>query len=268
MDRPKDAATPTPESMSEEFVGRWQTLVSATNWEKGRIISDWRESLIAAGVKAAQYSDECWSRTVGNVSPQHVGRLRRVHERFAGVAKEYPGLFWSHFQSALDWEDAEMWLQGAVQSKWSVSQMRDVRWEAIGAPPELKPRDEDVISSELDEDFTATRENIIVGTSEVVRDPADRGSKEKKRTGRTSKAGVSESAREVEALTGTERDVAARRASTAVDLAAWPEDLAESFDQFKLAILRHKLAGWEEVAADEILTGLASLEEIVRSETG
>ena len=28
-----------------EYVGRWNRLVSTTNWEKGRIVSEWREAL-------------------------------------------------------------------------------------------------------------------------------------------------------------------------------------------------------------------------------
>src|SRR5690606_12131349 len=73
-----------------------------------------------------------WSRRVGNVTPQHVGRLRRAFERFGAVRQEYRGLFWSHFQAALDWDDAEMWLEGAVQNQWSISEMRHQRWEALG----------------------------------------------------------------------------------------------------------------------------------------
>ena len=30
---------------SRPFVGRWNQLVSDTNWEKGRIIQQWREAL-------------------------------------------------------------------------------------------------------------------------------------------------------------------------------------------------------------------------------
>ena len=78
-------------------------------------------------------SDEAWSREVGGVSPQHVGRLRRTYERFGAVHKQYPGLYWSHFQAALDWPDAEMYLEGAVQNDWSVSQMRNQRWEVSAA---------------------------------------------------------------------------------------------------------------------------------------
>ena len=34
---------------SRAFVGKWHTLVSTTNWEKGRIISEWRAAKQAAG---------------------------------------------------------------------------------------------------------------------------------------------------------------------------------------------------------------------------
>lgn len=143
------------EEASREYVGQWSRLVSQTNWEKGRLISSWRESMIQSGVPNQLYSDEAWSRRVGNVTSQHVGRLRRVFERFGKVYEQYSGLFWSHFQAAIDWEDAEVWLEGASQQRWSVSGMRKQRWIAIGAPPELKPKDEEVILSELDEDVAA-----------------------------------------------------------------------------------------------------------------
>ena len=142
------------DAASQPFVGQWNQLVSTTNWEKGRIITDWREALIDAQAPAAEYCDEAWSRRVGTVTGQHVGRLRRVHQRFGSVSEQYDGLYWSHFHSAMEWPDAEMYLEGAVQNKWSVSQMRAQRWEAIGAPPDQKPRDEDIITAELDEDVS------------------------------------------------------------------------------------------------------------------
>ena len=119
------------DAASQPFVGQWNQLVSTTNWDKGRIIFDWREALIEAEAPAVEYSDEAWSRRVGNVTGQHVGRLRRVFQRFGTTANDYEGLFWSHFQAALDWEDAEMWLEGGVQNEWSVSQMRRQRWEKV-----------------------------------------------------------------------------------------------------------------------------------------
>ena len=113
----------SPETLnqSKPFVGQWNELVSTTNWDKGEIIIQWRESLKEKSASASESSDEAWSQLVGGVTPQHVGRLRRTFERFGHTFKEYQGIYWSHFYAALDWDDAEMWLEGAVQSKWSVS---------------------------------------------------------------------------------------------------------------------------------------------------
>ena len=110
--------------------------MSTTNWEKGRIVAEWREALIEAAAPAAAYTDEAWSRRVGSVTPQHTGRLRRVYQRFASMREAYRGLYWSHFQAALDWDDAEMWLEGAVQNRWSISQMQGERSRTLGVPVE------------------------------------------------------------------------------------------------------------------------------------
>src|SRR5271165_1375018 len=94
------AENPAIETASSEYLGRWNRLVSTTNWEKGRIVAEWREALIEAAAPAAAYTDEAWSRRVGSVTPQHTGRLRRVYQRFASMREEYRGLYWSHFQAA------------------------------------------------------------------------------------------------------------------------------------------------------------------------
>ena len=125
---------------SSPFVGRWNELVSTTNWEKGRLIGEWRDALKREGASVTEYSDEAWAQLVGGVTGQHVGRLRRVHERFDADRSEYEGLYWSHFQAALDWQDAEMWLEGAITGSWSVAKMRAARWEAVGAPDGVGPR--------------------------------------------------------------------------------------------------------------------------------
>ena len=92
---------------SQPYVGQWNRLVSTTNWQKGRIIGAWRVSLAVQGLAVNEYSDEAWARLVGGVTGQHVGRLRRVFVRFGESHEQYAGLFWSHFQAALDWTDAE-----------------------------------------------------------------------------------------------------------------------------------------------------------------
>src|SRR6187551_4122054 len=159
---------------SQPFVGRWNHLVSTTNWEKGRIIAQWRETLERQQLPIAEFSDEAWARLVGGVTGQHVGRLRRVAQRFGQAYEHYKGLYWSHFQAALDWADAEMWLEGAVQNEWSVSTMRRQRWETMGSLPEQTPRPEDVVASETDEDFEPARNetpSTITGRYDEVRGP-------------------------------------------------------------------------------------------------
>src|SRR5687767_12291642 len=126
MDR-LDVSTDPIDEATAPFLGRWNRLVSTTNWEKGCIIHDWRDALIASDAPAAEYSDDAWSSRVGSVTPQHVGRLRRVFDRFGNAHDNYAGLYWSHFQAAIDWNDAEMWLEGAVQNRWSVAAMRRER---------------------------------------------------------------------------------------------------------------------------------------------
>src|SRR5690606_22174867 len=46
-----------------------------------------------------------------------------------------------------------------------------------------------------------------------------------------------------------------------------PPDVDEAYEQFKLVILRHKLAGWTEVSAKDIVTVLNALKVMVTSTT-
>src|SRR5205085_7146017 len=74
---------------SQPFVGRWNHLVSTTNWEKGRIIAQWRAALEEQHLPIGDFSDEAWARLVGGVTGQHVGRLRRVFQRFGQAHEQY-----------------------------------------------------------------------------------------------------------------------------------------------------------------------------------
>jgi hypothetical protein len=268
---------PVEEETSQPFVARWNRLISTTNWEKGRIIYEWRESLIAAGAPASEYSDEAWRRKVEGISGQHVGRLRRVYERFGGVYETYAGLYWSHFQAALDWNDAEMWLEGAVQNRWSVSEMRRQRWEALGAPEDKKPSDDDIISVELDEGATPPREaNMSERFSPTLErveggPDYDQGPDFGDESGAASEPdGYSEPVDEVPPEAAeipaapSEKPQAVRPFEALPQL---PPDVDEAYEQFKLVILRHKLAGWTEVSAKDIVTVLNALKVMVTSTT-
>jgi hypothetical protein len=246
---------------SQPFVGKWNRLVSTTNWQKGEIIHTWREALAAQDVPVTEYSDEAWARLVGGVTGQHAGRLRRVFQRFGEVHKQYKGLFWSHFQAALDWNDAEMWLEGAVQNGWSVAAMRESRWETLGQVGE-RPAADGVVTSETDEDFEPARTkeplaHSITGEMGEVTGPRhegpDFGDDENLSTSQPAAAWEipTESGPPVELVKPFE------------NLPDLPDDLAEAFDAMKLAILRHKTDGWKQVAAADVAHALDALKALV-----
>lgn len=258
---------------SVAFVGRWRGLISTTNWEKGRIIFEWRETLRTSGAPAQEFSDDAWSRRVGQVSGQHAGRLRRVYDRFHEVRESYAGLYWSHFQAAIDWNDAEMWLEGAVQSKWSVSEMRARRWETLGDKRNGRPNDDEIVEAEFDEDADPAASPELA----EVRNPDEDAEK-------SSRAGVAAKERssredddaETDAISGVPfdanaSDYPADSPSALVrpfeHLAALPDDLAEAFESFKLALLHHKLAGWRDISRDDVLQSLEALKQLALAPT-
>ncbi len=249
------------------YIGLWNRLISTTNWEKGRIVSDWRDALIESGAKSQQYSDEAWANRVGGVTAPHVGRLRRVHDRFVSSYETYDGLYWSHFLAALDWDDAPLWLEGASKESWSVSQMRDQRWQALGAVESDRP-----LSGEI----------VVVDTDEDVVLPAQGG-------GRTREYGDEPGAAsgpaperpdfgdedELTAVGGSSEATAAStfdqptadESSTVQPFAGLPElpdDLSDAIESLKLAVLRHKTASWADTTSETVQKYLDAVSIMMR----
>lgn len=256
--------SPLIDQLSEPIVGKWNILVSQTNWEKGMLILRWRNELVAAGLPNTVYSDDAWARRVGNVTPQHVGRLRRTAERFGATHPNFAKLYWSHFHAALEWEDAELWLEGAVQNDWSVAQMRVQRWETIGVTDENKPREEDVFAAEIDENIYSRHSDRIEGRSaeigavgsldEFSSSPVAISVAEppkKKEQPKKSKAKQIEAENHVPP-TG-------ELLMSLKGIAEFPADIAESLELLKVAILNHKLAGWKSISAEQVCRSLETL---------
>ena len=248
---------------SEPFVGRWHQLVSTTNWEKGRVIQQWREALIEDGVPSAEYSDEAWARRVGGVTGQHVGRLRRVCQRFGVICEEFEGLFWSHFHAALDWEDAEMWLEGAVQNSWSVSKMRHQRWETLGSIEEGRPDERDVVTSELDEDFEPSPEVDPESRLSPDYDDAAGPRHDGPDFGEDESEDHDDSGAAIYTAEGADRAIDFVKPFE--NMGDLPDDLAEAFENFKLSILRHKSDDWNQISQEDVLGCLDALKELARA---
>lgn len=263
--------TLSPETIaaSDEFIGEWNDLVSTTNWDKGRVIADWRDSLEKEGAPLTERSDEAWVQLVGFVTSQHVGRLRRVHQRFGELREEYSGLYWSHFQTALDWEDAEMWLEGAIQNRWSVAKMRAARWEAVGAPDGVKPDDDQVLEGEIDgEVYDALAEQSAEESDAADFDASDHGTMDDDDSDSDSDSDSSE--RESTAVYDESESLpaeAAARVRPFENLADLPDDVAEAFEQFKLVVLSHRLTGWEQISRQDLVATLDSLKTLVMAPT-
>ncbi|HTM53258.1 MAG TPA: hypothetical protein VL175_04490 [Pirellulales bacterium] len=257
------------EEASIQFLDQWKRLVSTTNWEKGQIICQWRDTLAASGAPAGEFSDEAWSRRVGHVTPQHVGRLRRAYERFGQARVTYTGLYWSHFQAALDWDDAELWLEGAAQNSWSISEMRAQRWEAAGGGVELVSEEGAEASLPWDEDGEPddAADDVPSGKTRTVRAPAGDYEFDDDAADGTSDESDSDSRYADDGVIASGQLAVAEATRAAVrpfaELPALPADVNDAFEAYKLAILRHKLSGWQEISRDDMLASLDALSQLV-----
>ncbi|MCL2709875.1 MAG: hypothetical protein FWE95_03245 [Planctomycetaceae bacterium] len=262
--------SPLIDQLSEPIVGKWNVLVSQTNWEKGALILRWRNELVAAGLPNTVYSDDAWARRVGNVSPQHVGRLRRVAERFGENNRNFSALYWSHFHAALEWDDAELWLEGAVHNDWSVAQMRMQRWEALGGTTEQKPREEDVFVVEIDEDaYSRVPSDRIEGrTVEIGAVDAVEGFDASSVTTPVSTPEPPKKKKEKTKIAELDCTIPATGEilMSLKGVAEFPVDLAESLELLKVAILNHKLAGWKSISAEHVCRSLDNLKMLAVSD--
>ncbi|MDG1875364.1 MAG: hypothetical protein P8J27_15735 [Mariniblastus sp.] len=246
---------------SKPFIGQWNNLISTTNWEKGEIICQWRDSLKAEGVSASDSSDEAWSQLVGGVTPQHVGRLRRTSEKYGHTFKEYEGIYWSHFYASLDWDDAEMWLEGAVQNKWSVSGMRQQRWETLGKVGDA-PDDGEIVRTEAVEETQsmALSENTRSNDRDYIDGPVHEGPDWGDDSPSSGKSKSDEqSDQKVESEAEPVKPHAVRPFESFTDLPGDIEDLANSF---KVAIIRHKAQEWDEISQEDMVGLLDALKQL------
>jgi hypothetical protein len=249
------------------YVGQWNDLVSTTNWEKGRIISDWRAALIKSGADSQQYSDEAWARRVGGVTAPHVGRLRRVYDRFASTFDTYDDLYWSHFLAALDWDDAPMWLEGAAREGWSVAGMREKRWQTLGAVESQRPTASEIIEVETDEDVVMPaqgggRTKEYGDEPDVASGPRHEGADFGDEEELMPLSGGGEAPAEPASTTEGADKISIQPFAGLPEL---PDDLSDAIETLKLAVLRHKTSGWKETDVAAIEQYLNAISVLIRS---
>ena len=247
---------------SQPFVGQWNQLVSTTNWDKGAIICEWRKKLEEQGVPSGQYSDEAWSQMVGGVTPQHVGRLRRTYDRFGHVYSEYDSVFWSHFYAALEWDDAEMWLEGAVQNAWSVSAMRKQRWETLGKVGEAPTSRVEMTEVEEETQSLALSDRARNNDRDYVEGPVHEGPDwGDDSSSQAPKEPGSAASKEDVPFDEPAEPHQIRPFESFTNL---PDDVMEAVSAFKVAIIRLKSAEWEDMPLEDMLGLLDALKQLAK----
>lgn len=101
----------------QDLIQRAQTAVSSCNWEVGQCAALWTKRF------ARGRTDADFAMLVGLTGDQ-VYQRRRVWETFGDVSANYPSLKWSHFYSALNWDDAAECLQWANDIGSTVAEMK------------------------------------------------------------------------------------------------------------------------------------------------
>lgn len=112
----------------DELVGRARRSISDCNWTVGECAAQWTKRF------AKGRTDADFAVLVG-LSADQVYQRRRVWETFGDVQGQYPGLRWSHFYVALNWDDAPECLQYAEENGATIAEMK--AWRTVQRGEEL-----------------------------------------------------------------------------------------------------------------------------------
>lgn len=136
------------EDSESALIARAQSALSHCNWEVGECAALWTKRF------ARGRTDADFGILVG-LSADQVYQRRRVWETFGDVTENYPALKWSHFYSALNWDDAAECLQWAQDVQAGVAEMK--AWRRA-------QRGEDLSESVPEEPFSlAPAELTLIG---------------------------------------------------------------------------------------------------------
>ena len=141
-----------------------------------------------------------------------------------------------------------------------------MRGETLGAIAEPSRRDEEFSADEEDEDLRGPLDDRPPASSRTLMDERSPGAvptDEAPRREAGGEPGVS--AGEGAACADDDAGATVQPVRLFAHLADLPADLAEAFEAFKLAILRHKMDGWSQISAHEVLASLEVLQELVRA---
>jgi hypothetical protein len=160
------------EESEEQLVTRAQEAVSQCRWVVGECAARWTERY------ARGRTDADFAALIG-LSGDQVFQRRRVWETFAGVRDEFPALKWSHFYSALTWDDARECLRWADETRSTVAEMRAWRRAQRGEDLTVEAPDDEAI-------------RFLPGEPEFVHIPGDPAESQPRGSGRTATGAADE----------------------------------------------------------------------------
>jgi len=105
------------EETEAQLIARALSALSECRWTVGECASAWTTRY------ARGRTDADFANLVGLTADQ-IYQRRRVWESFAALRPEFPTLKWSHFYSALAWDDALECLQWAAGNEATVAEMK------------------------------------------------------------------------------------------------------------------------------------------------
>lgn len=142
------------------LIERARQALSGCNWTIGECASQWTQRF------ARGRSDADFGGLIG-LSGDQVYQRRRVWETFADVHSEYGKLSWSHFYTALTWDDSAEVLQWANEYDASVNEMKAWRRAQHGENLDEPPEDDDELppGTVIDQDPRTAAERPIAAPS-------------------------------------------------------------------------------------------------------
>lgn len=120
----------------QELVEKAQLAVSRCNWVVGECAAKWTK-------KYARGRTDCDFAAKIGLSSDQVYQRRRVWEAFRHESEQFPSLKWSHFYTALNWQDAQECLEWAQENNATVAEMKAWRRATHGEDLSDEPPPDD-----------------------------------------------------------------------------------------------------------------------------
>jgi len=141
--------------------------------------------------------------------------------------------------------------------------MRHQRWETMGKVAEDKPQDSDIVTLEMAEETQSLalseKTEATRGDSDYIEGPVHEGPDFGDEGEPSGKSSGSKNDEESDTTDKPAKPHQIRPFESFKDL---PEDVMEAANEFKVVIIKHKLAEWEEIDQKELLGLLDALKQL------